>query len=541
MCVQASLLLPPDSNPRRTELSSDFGRTRITEYDSRRSQDSSKLTWKKRSVEPRSYPRELGVDRTRAAEHASVIRRVHRARCARVDAEARRSRAAHASSCCSPRCSHSSSADASTVGASATELRHALHIGNTDIGLLVARRPRSSPRSRACRSAFSPTGCRRTRTLGVAIVLWGVAMVWSATVPDFGQLLVTRLALGGVTAAAGPFVASLVGDYFARVERGRIYGYILAGELLGAGVGFAVTGDIAALSWRAAFVILALPAFVLAWLVWRLPEPARGGRGAAVARGAEPTPEAAAPGRRDAQRLAAERGIEPDPELVLSRAAAHRAHRGGALHPADQDERRPDRRERARLLLPGRRPDVRCRVRDAAVRHRPGAREPPPARGRRRRRGRRPRRRHDRRPVPAPRAPERPDPRQRGRGRSAAVPLRARDLHAPARRKRSATSSCRSRALGPEPAARRCAARHHGAVPLGTGRGVRTALRTLRRPSRRCSSASSPTTSSAADGTGCSGPSSSCSSRSPASAFFLFRALRTYPRDVATAAAAAKA
>src|SRR5205823_1091068 len=31
-----------------------------------------------------------------------------------------------------------SSADASTVGASATQLRHALHINNTDVGLLVA-------------------------------------------------------------------------------------------------------------------------------------------------------------------------------------------------------------------------------------------------------------------------------------------------------------------------------------------------------------------------------------------------------------------
>jgi MFS family permease len=159
---------------------------------------------------------------------------------------------------------------------------------------------------------------RRTWTLAGAIVLWGAAMVWSATVSSFGELLLTRLFLGAVTAAAGPLVASLVGDYFPAYERGRIYGYILAGELAGAGVGFAVTGDIAALSWQAAFVILALPAFVLAWLVFRLHEPARGGRDALVhPADRHRAAEDEGPAETDAQRLARERGLEPDPELVL--------------------------------------------------------------------------------------------------------------------------------------------------------------------------------------------------------------------------------
>jgi MFS family permease len=216
-----------------------------------------------------------------------------------------------------------SSADASTVGASATHLRAGLHITNTDIGLLV------SVTSIVAAIASVPFGVladrvRRTWTLGAAIVLWGAAMIWSATVPSFGELLLARVFLGAVTAAAGPLVASLVGDYFPAAERGRIYGYILAGELVGAGVGFAVTGDIAALSWRAAFVILAIPAFFLAWMMFRLPEPARGGSDALIsqtapAAAAEPPPDDDAPRETDAQRQARERGIEPDPDLVLKR------------------------------------------------------------------------------------------------------------------------------------------------------------------------------------------------------------------------------
>jgi MFS family permease len=219
------------------------------------------------------------------------------------------------------------SADTATVGASAIELRHGLGISNTDIGLLVA------VSSLVAAAASVPFGVladrgRRVSILGIAVGLWGLAMIWSATVTSFGGLLLTRVVLGLVTAAAGPIVASLVGDYFASAERGRIYGYVLAGELLGAGLGFAVTGDVAALSWRAAFVILGLPAFVLAWFIFRLPEPARGARAPLVAAPGtrvmhEPPPtepgavEDGIPLETDAQRLVRKKGISAADHLVL--------------------------------------------------------------------------------------------------------------------------------------------------------------------------------------------------------------------------------
>jgi predicted MFS family arabinose efflux permease len=143
-------------------------------------------------------------------------------------------------------------------------------------------------------------------------------MLWSAAASNFHELLLARVFLGAVTAAAGPLIASLVGDYFGGWERGRIYSYILTGELLGAGFGFAVTGDIAAASWRAAFVILAVPALALAVFVARLPEPRRGGQGVLHHEGEEPPPEAEeGPRDTDAQRLARASRVEPDPGLVL--------------------------------------------------------------------------------------------------------------------------------------------------------------------------------------------------------------------------------
>jgi predicted MFS family arabinose efflux permease len=213
-------------------------------------------------------------------------------------------------------------ADAATVGASATELRHGLHITNTDIGLLV------TVTSLVGAVATLPFGVladrvRRTTVLGLVIFLWAGAMLWSASVANFHQLLLARLCLGAVVAAAGPLAASLIGDWFAASERGRIYGFVLAGELLGAGFGFAVTGDIAAVSWiggwRTAFVVLAIPAFVLGWFVLRLREPARGGRGVLAHPTQELPAEADETRETDAQLLARARGIQPDPRLVTGR------------------------------------------------------------------------------------------------------------------------------------------------------------------------------------------------------------------------------
>jgi MFS family permease len=217
------------------------------------------------------------------------------------------------------------SADVATVGASASQLRESLGIGNADVGLLVAV---SSLVGAAASVPFGMLAdrARRTTVLSVSIALWGVAMFWGATVTSFGTLLLSRLALGVVTGSAGPVVASLVGDFFPGGDRGRTYSFIGLGELIGAGVGFAVTGDIAVLSWRAAFASLAVPAFALVWFVARLPEPVRGETFFRVAGSSHDKAREGLGGRAgpsgplptDAQRLAIEQGIRPHPDLLVA-------------------------------------------------------------------------------------------------------------------------------------------------------------------------------------------------------------------------------
>jgi MFS family permease len=172
-----------------------------------------------------------------------------------------------------------STADAATVGAVAPQLEHALQIGNAKIGLL------SSAVLLIGAVFVVPVGflvdrVRRIPLLSVSIVLWSVASLLSAFAGSYSDLLLSRLALGAVTATAGPAIASLAGDYFPAQERGRVWAYILAGEGIGTAAGFILSGTIASLiSWRAAFLLLALPGIFLARTLWRtVPEPQRGGQ-----------------------------------------------------------------------------------------------------------------------------------------------------------------------------------------------------------------------------------------------------------------------
>jgi MFS family permease len=220
-------------------------------------------------------------------------------------------------------------ADTSTVGAAAGSLESSLGIGNTRIGLLVAVSTGIGA------IATLPMGVLvdravRTRVLWISIVVWGLAMAVSGASVSFLMLLLSRLALGAVVATATPAVASLVGDFFPAAERGVIYGYILLGELVGAGIGYLVGGTIAGpLSWRASFWILAVPALFLAWGIQRLPEPARGGI-AQMPSGTEHVPgrkglaepvggeDRAEQGGSEVAVEIEEQGVTPHPELVLT-------------------------------------------------------------------------------------------------------------------------------------------------------------------------------------------------------------------------------
>lgn len=230
------------------------------------------------------------------------------------------------------------SADKAMVGAVAVALKQSIGIGNLQLAMLVAAPTFVTALATLPFGALTDRVNRR-RLLTAAIVVWAVLMIIGGAATSYVTLLLSRLVLGAAIAVAVPVVASLTGDYFPPGERGRIWGFILAGELVGVAVGYLIAGNIAAVfSWRASFWTLGALSLAMAPAVWcYLSEPARGGQsqipaGAekvpAAGERREPEPRAAGePDERASQSgndievedVVEEHGVRPHKSLILRR------------------------------------------------------------------------------------------------------------------------------------------------------------------------------------------------------------------------------
>jgi MFS family permease len=121
----------------------------------------------------------------------------------------------------------------------------------------------------------------RRRTLVPALVLFGLAGVAAGLVGSFRALLALRVVQGCV---GGSILASLAltlaGDYYEGPRRNAVVGSLSAAVTVSAAVVPAVGGALAAVSWRATFLVYAVSTVVGVAVYLGLPEPATTGDGA---------------------------------------------------------------------------------------------------------------------------------------------------------------------------------------------------------------------------------------------------------------------
>ena len=124
----------------------------------------------------------------------------------------------------------------------------------------------------------------RTRLISVGVAVWSGLTALSGLASSFGMLAAARLGVGIGEATCSPACQSLIGDLFPREKRSRALGIFMLGLPLGLCLSYLVAGWIGqSYGWRACFVIACVPGLVLALLVLRIREPARGAADAHVA------------------------------------------------------------------------------------------------------------------------------------------------------------------------------------------------------------------------------------------------------------------
>ncbi len=134
-------------------------------------------------------------------------------------------------------------------------------------------------------------GWVRTRLLALAIGFWSAATALGGLAGGFALLALSRLGVGIGEAAAQPAGTSLIYDYWPKHRRGFVMAVLASAIALGLG-GSLILGGVAAAWWDArlaagtaplglkgwqfAFLVAAVPGFVLALFMGRLREPERG-------------------------------------------------------------------------------------------------------------------------------------------------------------------------------------------------------------------------------------------------------------------------
>ncbi len=115
------------------------------------------------------------------------------------------------------------------------------------------------------------------------IVVFGICIGSGFTfltwfVHDYNQLLFRHAIVGIGEASYATIAPTLIADSFPPLRRGRMLSIFFLGLPVGSAAGYFVGGYLAHYfgGWRAPFMAAGIPGFVLALLLWMLPEPPRG-------------------------------------------------------------------------------------------------------------------------------------------------------------------------------------------------------------------------------------------------------------------------
>ncbi len=136
----------------------------------------------------------------------------------------------------------------------------------------------------------------RTRLISIGVTVWSTLTAMSGFVNSYAGLVAARLGVGIGESTCSPACQSLIGDLFPPEKRSRALGAFMLGLPFGLCLSYLSAAWLAhEYGWRTCFVLAAVPGFIVALLVLKLPEPPRGAADAPSAAAPPPGAEAGSP------------------------------------------------------------------------------------------------------------------------------------------------------------------------------------------------------------------------------------------------------
>jgi len=118
----------------------------------------------------------------------------------------------------------------------------------------------------------------RVKLASCGLVLWSLATVLAGFAPGYRSLLFARSMVGIGEASFGTVSPGIISDYFSRQRRSQVLSCFYLAIPVGSAFGYLLGGILGQnFGWHVAFLMVGVPGLILAFPVWFLREPPRGG------------------------------------------------------------------------------------------------------------------------------------------------------------------------------------------------------------------------------------------------------------------------
>ena len=117
----------------------------------------------------------------------------------------------------------------------------------------------------------------RKKLMAIGVIGWSLGTCLTGVAQIYAFMIFCRVMVGLGEASFGAIGPAVISDAFSGKKRNQAITIFSVAVPIGAALGFGLGGLIgASLGWRAAFFITGLPGFLLAFLLFAIPEPTRG-------------------------------------------------------------------------------------------------------------------------------------------------------------------------------------------------------------------------------------------------------------------------